>query len=234
MAKKTRFGDWRKYGFEFLSIFIAVISAFALNNWNENRKDAHSENKILIEISNGLKKDLDDIKLNVRGHKAGIAACNYFKNAFLGENIEADSLMFYYIHLTRDYISIQNTAGYETLKSKGLELVQNDSLRLNIISIYEYDYSILKEFEENYYEMQFQKNYYKEINAALAPYFKFDNNGNIAGFNQPLNIQENEKNKLLLYLWKISYNRNFILLYYSTIEKKIEKAIENINFEIKY
>ncbi|WP_417612232.1 hypothetical protein [Owenweeksia hongkongensis] len=54
---KPRPNSWRKNGFEFLSIFIAVVSAFALNNWNENRRDAHSENKILMEIYNGLEKD---------------------------------------------------------------------------------------------------------------------------------------------------------------------------------
>ena len=36
-------GNWKKHGFEFLSIFIAVISAFALNNWNDNRGDNTSE-----------------------------------------------------------------------------------------------------------------------------------------------------------------------------------------------
>ena len=57
--------NWKKRGGEFLSIFVAVISAFALNNWNDNRRDANSENKILVEISNGLEKDLVDIQLNV-------------------------------------------------------------------------------------------------------------------------------------------------------------------------
>ena len=50
--------NWRKYSVEFLSIFTAVISAFALNNWNDNRKDQNAEQKILIEIKNGLEKDL--------------------------------------------------------------------------------------------------------------------------------------------------------------------------------
>ena len=231
--KKPEIKNWKKYGFEFLSIFIAVVSAFALNNWNENRRDAHSENKILTEISNGLKKDLEDIELNVGGHKIGISACNYFRKAFVGKNIETDSLMFYYSKLTRDFVSIQNTAGYETLKSKGLELINNDSLRLKIISLYEYDYTSLRKLEEEYTEMQFQENYFKEINEELAPNFKIDSNGNITGINLPIKIQENKRNKLLLYLWKIQSNRIFILQYYSEIEKKINEVRENINNEIK-
>lgn len=231
--KKIEIKNWKKYGFEFLSIFIAVVSAFALNNWNENRRDARSENKILTEISNGLHKDLDDIKLNVGGHKTGISACNYFRKAFVGKNIETDSLMFYYSKLTRDFVSIQNIAGYETLKSKGLELINNDSLRLKIISLYEYDYNTLRKLEEEYFEMQFQENYFNEINEELAPNFKIDSNGNITGIDLPIKIQEDKRNILLLYLWKIQSNRIFILQYYSEIEKKINEIIQNIDIEIK-
>jgi len=224
--------NWEKYIFEFLSIFIAVISAFALNNWNENRREAYAENKILIEISNGLEKDLDDIKLNVSGHKDGIAACNYFREAFAGKSIETDSLMFHYFNLTRDFISIQNIAGYETLKSKGLELIDNDSLRLKIISLYEYDYNALRKLEEEYSEMQFQESYFKEINEELAPSFIIGSNGFITGIDSPIRIQESDRNRLLLYLWKIQSNRNFILKYYSQIEKTISEVRENINSEI--
>ncbi|MEZ4957419.1 MAG: hypothetical protein R2825_27930 [Saprospiraceae bacterium] len=48
--------NWKKYAMEFVSIFIAVISAFALNNWNDNRRDEQAAAKILTEISNGLQR----------------------------------------------------------------------------------------------------------------------------------------------------------------------------------
>lgn len=233
--KKAKINKWKKNGFEFLSIFIAVISAFALNNWNDNRRDALSESKILTEISNGLEKDLEDIKLNVSGHQSGISACNYFRIAILGKDVKTDSLlMIHYRNLTRDFVSIQNTAGYETLKSKGLELISNDSLRLKIISLYEYDYNTLRKLEEEYSEMQFQENYFKEINEVVAPNFILDSNGIVKGIDLPLKIQENTKNTLLLYLWKIQSNRVFILEYYSDIEEKIGQVKQSIDYELNH
>lgn len=231
--KNRIFNNWKKFGFEFLSIFIAVIAAFTLNNWSENRKDAHSENKILTEISNGLKKDLVDIKLNMDGHLTGIVACNYFKKVFTGNEVDKDSLMYYYFNLTRDFLSVQNVAGYETLKSKGLEFIKNDSLRLKIISLYEYDFNSLRKLEEEYAEMQFQENYFKEINEELAPNFQIDSVGNIIGIKLPLKNQEKNKNKILIYLLKIQSNRYFILQYYSEIEAKINEVIKKIAVEIK-
>ncbi len=224
--KKT---NWKKLGSEFLSIFIAVTMAFSLNNWNENRRDNKAASKILAEISHGLEKDIEDVRVNQGGHKDGILACNFWRDVLQDNEVNSDSLIQYYFNLTRDYISVQNISGYESLKSKGLELIKDDSLRFEIITLYEYDYSILKKFEEEYTEMQYQENYFKEINNKLAPNLKFNENGNIIGIKLPLRLNEVEKNILLSYLWKIEVNRNFLIKFYSVTEKKqmqLRKKIE--------
>ncbi|MDF4204878.1 hypothetical protein PXD56_18055 [Maribacter sp. SA7] len=227
-----KIGSWKKHGFEFLSIFIAVISAFALNNWNDNRRDNKSEQKILREISNGLVKDLEDVRGNESGHKLGISACHYFKNILTDKPVDIDSLGIYYFIVTRDFVSIQNVAGYETLKSQGLELIENDSLRLDIISLYEYDYQTLRKLEEEYSEIQFNENYFKEINQNLAPHFQFDVEQNINGIDLPLNLPTEQKKILLSYLLKIQKNRNFILQSYAQVSKNINKVLGKINAEL--
>ena len=228
MKKKT----WRKHGFDFLTMFIAVISAFALNNWNDNRRDRNSADKILIELSNGMGKDLKDIEANMEGHRFGIKACKYFRKLITGQEINIDSLNLYYISLTRDYISVQNTAAYETLKSKGLELIQNDSLRLKIISLYEHDYSTLRKLEEEYSAMQFHNNYFKEISKQLAPYLEMDQKGNIAGIKLPVLLNKEEEKILLLYLLEIRMNRTYNLDYYKTVKEEIISSKRRIEKEL--
>lgn len=225
--------NWRKYAFEFLSIFIAVISAFALNNWNDNRKDNKAEEKILVEIRNGLKKDIEDLQINVEGHKQGIRACQFWRSVIDDESIRQDSLQLKYIQLTRDFTSLQNISGYQTLKSRGLELVDNDSLRSDLISLYEYDYYTLRELEEEYEEMQFQKNYFKEINKYIAPYFQYDEKGNIVKIETPLALDESDKKILKSYLLKIELNRKFILFFYQGVEKKVKDLGLEIDKELK-
>jgi len=222
----------KKYAIEFLSIFIAVVSAFALNNWNDNRRDNNAETKILTEILNGLEKDLVDVKVNEAGHNQGLAACKYWRDIITDQPVNVDSLRQFYLNLTRDFVSIQNTSGYETLKSKGPELIKNDSLRSMIISLYEYDYKTLMKLEEEYNELQFQENYFYEINKLIAPHFIFTSMGNISGIEQPLKINKSERNILLSYLWKIQLNRRFILLSYSEVEGKINKISTAIKKEL--
>ena len=57
--------NWKKYVFEFLSIFIAVVSAFALTNWNDHRNNSASEQNILTEIKNGIALDTKDFQNNI-------------------------------------------------------------------------------------------------------------------------------------------------------------------------
>lgn len=112
-------------------------------------------------------------------------------------------------------------------------MIKDDALRLEIITLYEYDYNILKKFEEEYDEMQYHNNYFAAINNKIAPHLGFDESGNIAGMQLPLRISEEEKNILLSYLWKIQMNRRFILSFYAQTEEKLIQLREKIERNIE-
>ncbi len=225
LRKRRPYG---RFAFEFLSIFIAVISAFALNNWNDDRRDRNAEQKILTEIQHGLEQDKLDIQLNIAGHEVGLAACDFWNKVIQNQPVSTDSISRKVIRLTRDFIAIQNRAGYESLKSKGLETIRDDSLRLDIISIYEYDFATLKTLEEAYDEMQFHRNYVSDFHSILGPYLLWDDQGEMVGLKTPLQLTAVEKSTLLLDLWKIRTNRNFILHYYGQVAEKIDDIINRI------
>jgi len=221
--------NWKNYLFEFLSIFIGVSLAFAMSNWGENRREAQAESKILIEIKNGLQLDLSDVEQNIKGHKKGIETCHHFRQLIETPNANQDSAALQYFYLFRDFISIQNKSGYESLKSKGLGLIKNDSLRLEIISLYDFYYEIIEKLEEDYDEMQFNKNYYLEINNLLVEYMIFDEKGDLIKINHPKNLTTKEKKKLLSYLWRIEGNRKYVLRYYKLMKGKLNHLIKTID-----
>lgn len=232
MKRKIRV-DWKKYVFEFISIFVAIFAAFALDSWKEDRKDALIEKKILTEIHSGLTKDIEDIHTNETGHKQGIGAIQYFKDLINDKPVRQDSVSIYFFILLRDFVSIQNTSGYETLKSKGLETIKNDSLRSLIISLYEYDYATLRKLEEDYAELQFHESYFQEFNEVIAPNIRFDSNAAQTGINYPIKISERDRNMLIVTLWKIKTNRVFILQFYSEVKKSIQKLQQQIQQELR-
>lgn len=224
---------WGKFLVEFLSIFIAVLSAFALNNWNDNRKARHAETNILKEISNGLRLDSADVALNIAGHKYGIKASLYFRRLLNNETVDMDSAAFYKRLLLRDFISIQNTSGYESLKSQGLDIVKSDSLRLEIISMYEYNYTLIEKIEEQYAAQQFFERYADRFNDAIASQIRFDSTGGIKSINVPLKLTEKEKNHLLLDLKTIEEDRRFTMSFYKKIEGQLVSTRTLIDKELQ-
>ncbi len=218
----------KSYLLEFASVFIAVIAAFALNNWNDNRKSNIAEEKMLQEIRNGLLKDKEDIAHNLVGHENGLGACSYWHRFIIGQAVDTDSAALQLFHLTRDFVSIQNRAGYESLKSKGLETIKDDSLRLAIISLYEFDYAVLMKLEEEYEEAQFHKSYFPEFNAVIAPMATFDERGNMQGLVPDARVPAAQANVLRSYLWRIRINRLFVMQFYREVGAHIDRILESI------
>jgi hypothetical protein len=221
--------NWTRYILEFLSIFIAVVSAFALTNWNEKKNNQHSEQKILIEITNSLEIDLKDFKNNINGNNLSLKADSIFRNLINGEEVSQDSIALEYTLLFRDYIPIVNKSAYESLKSNNLKTVTNDLLRIQIISLYDYYYSIIEKLEYEVPEMKSYKNYFQRSNSLLYPFMEFDENGDLIKFEGLNNLTDNNKKEILSYLWRIRNNRKFKLARYDLIikeMKKLELAIE--------
>ncbi|MCH2032305.1 MAG: hypothetical protein MK202_02200 [Tenacibaculum sp.] len=197
----------KKYTYEFLSVFFAVTFAFLLDRWNQNNNERLTEKTILTEIYNGLERDSIDLHNDEKSIKYNLKAINYFRKIVDNIEVDNDSLATYYFFLTRDFVTVQNTSGYETLKSVGLEIIENDSLRKTIIDLYEVRYKLHKKFTEEYDENKYMRNYFEKINNSISPNFNYDTTGNIVGIKQPLNLNEKEKNLIKSYLWRLQINR---------------------------
>jgi len=202
--------------------------AFYLAKWNENNNRVESYDKTLMEIRNGLDLDLHDIGLNIKGHKRGIRACQFFRNYLNGQEVSQDSVYRYHDYLLINYISIQNKSAYESLKSKGLEIVKDDTIRLKIISLYDVSYEIIEKLEDGPEEYILYNDYYKIATKHLATFMHFNEKGQLSSLDSPDGLNKESKNVLLSYLWKIERNRlNLIYNYEDTIEK-IEELITDI------
>lgn len=208
--------------------------AISMSNHKEIKRNEFYENKILKEIAHGLNQDLLDMTHNYEGHETGLISCKYWRKVIYQEPFETDSTAYYYQFLMRDFISIKNTAGYEALKSKGLELVKDDSLRTEITILYEQDYNSLVNLEEHYYETQFQENYFMAFNTIVSPYLFFDDSGAITGLEKPLDLSNKDQKELLSYIWKIEKNRRFVMLMYQETINRVNAVLERIDRQVAH
>ena len=234
ITPRSNTANWTKYLFEFLSVFIAVTFAFLLNRWNDDRKEGIAENKILVEIYNGLERDSIDIANDEVFYKTAFRGIQYFNDIIDGGTAQNDSLASFYFLFAREFIVVQNKSGYESLKSRGLETIQNDSLRTKIINLYEVDYEIARKFNEEHSEYKFMEHFFHKINDKLAPNFQFDAHDNLVGIKLPLELTEKERNVLKSYLWKIAVGKRDRYtaaqrgkVKISEVRKSIKKYLDN-------
>jgi hypothetical protein len=152
LLKKTRSLNWWMALGQIALIFIGVSVAIWFENWNTHLKDQQREREFLNEILNGLVNDSLDINSNLFVCKTQRNACRYLIDSFKNGKEFEDSTSFYFSALPAYAVLIANTGGYETLKSTGLDQIENDSLRREIVNMYEVIYKYQKEIEKLTYD----------------------------------------------------------------------------------
>lgn len=219
--------SWKKYVFETLSIFIAVVSAFSLNNWNQNMRDHTAEREILKEMKNAIENDINTLEHNKARYIFGKKSCAYLRDLIDNKPVNQDSIQDYYNSIFADPIFTANKTGYDGLVTKGLDILKDDLLRKRISYYYNYYFNILGKLESENEQMQAYKNYFFPINNVLVGYMEFDDEG-LLEIKQPINISELDKKKMYSYLWNLESNKEYKITIYTHFIEQIKVVEEHI------
>jgi hypothetical protein len=159
LENKTR--KYFKYAVgEIVLVVIGILIALQINNWNNQRIENKQEISILKEILVNLKKDVinlnSKIGFNLNKEKANKEVMNHLKQKIP----ITDSLKLFYGTLNGRGNFEPITVAYENLKTRGVDIIKNDSLRIAISELYDFkyyyltedlrrDYEIIRELHEN-------------------------------------------------------------------------------------
>ncbi len=114
--------DWFRYGFETLAVIVGILVAFALDNWNEERK----QDLIEIEYLNGLKSDLanDTVYYNSRiANSEWIVEhhLEFIHQMYLTQkSLEDVRALFIHVDYNSEHLTTQNSTYIELTNSGNL------------------------------------------------------------------------------------------------------------------
>jgi ACT domain-containing protein len=133
--------EWYKYLLEILVITIGILGAFALNNWNENRKQSNEEQLTLSLLLEDLQQAKGQSIQYIAQEKFHISVLR----AALGKTKTVDSLLIDVSNhqvIRQIFWDFQHEApvfrGYTDLKSSGkISLIQSQQLRSELTQLEE-------------------------------------------------------------------------------------------------
>ncbi len=226
-------GSVKKYMFyaigEILLVVIGILIALQINNWNEQQKLKRYEGKMLKEIHTSLQQDYDRLSEThstlIRQVNANDSILKFIKDK--DQNLAKLEGLFSFTVLSLS-INFQ-TSGFESIKSKGLDIMSNDSLRIKLSNLYEYTYKLI--LDQNF-------GYQNHLRNKWSPFlddnfqYRLVNNGTIR---RPINWRKlvNPESKMENFLV-----RNRIIAYWlakrlqSTLVE-IENLLEDIDDYLK-
>ena len=137
MENKT--GKYFKYAIgEIILVVIGILIALQINNWNENQKSKKDERYVLTEVLKNLEEDAVLVNEIITQRQKAKTAVIALQKSMKPKTKDSDSLQFYLVDLLtfERYFPINNA--YEILKSKGLQL-SNNELTTKISRYYDYE-----------------------------------------------------------------------------------------------
>jgi sensor domain CHASE-containing protein len=128
---------------EIILVVIGILIALQINNWNEHRKLQKEEVQFLLEMRSNLEVTLNNFKNDTLYNLSTIGEFEKIER-YITEDLPYNN------ELDKSFSRLRNWASpypiytaYSTLKTKGLDIISNESLRSKIVNMYENELTIL-------------------------------------------------------------------------------------------
>ena len=135
-------GSTRKYLIyaigEIALVVIGILIALQINNWNEFRKDRIMEREVLVELSESLTKNCEELESTIRAAKYCNNSRDIVKSVLTQKMPYSDSLQDHFFTAGMDFRHSTFTySGYEIFKNKGFDVLTSAELRIGIVNLFE-------------------------------------------------------------------------------------------------
>jgi hypothetical protein len=158
--------SWKHAFAEVMLIFLGISLALAADAWNDRRQDREDEAELLAEIAASLRNDLADIESALSYVEEKDAHLKRLEDHIRKGLPYTDKLATSFRYVRTWQTARLNTAAYEALKYRGLDVVSDRALRIRLIGFFDdtririEDRDRIDRFEvQNYVEPYFQENF---------------------------------------------------------------------------
>ena len=149
---------------EIALVVIGILIALQINNWNEYQKERKVELKTLQELAQNLEANIIRLKINLDRNTYDNQDTDFILSVFNERMPYTDSLdkIFPFALNPVDIGSFLTYTGYESLKNTGFDIISDDGLKQEIVSL----------FEESYQELEARYNRVEPTRVELGQFVR--------------------------------------------------------------
>ena len=161
---------------EIVLVVVGILIALQINNWNEWRKERALERIVLEDIESNINRNLLLINSAISTIENINLSTEVLINVIEDKIPYSDSLSLHLDQGMRSgtFLFKLNSDGYESLQSTGFNIIQNEELKDEILSLYEVTYGYVLttlQFANSIYDYHAWKDFfYKNSDNLLVPY----------------------------------------------------------------
>ncbi|PTL99428.1 MAG: hypothetical protein DA407_16780 [Bacteroidetes bacterium] len=239
LMEKNKTGKYFKYAIgEIVLVVIGILIALQINNWNEVRKNKNHEIEILKSFKKSIESDIIQYNKLSKRYSESTNSINYLINHLEQDLPYNDSLKFHFGNLNvLHHLTVKNSV-FENLKSKGFDLLSNETLKEDIITFYDFALTTLKFNFESYSDLIHNASntlYIKHFDAIWEPnsrnIYSLEENplgkDNLYIVMQPTNYEKLKNDQEFMYFLKSLRNQQY---WYITVNLiKIKKDLTHLS-----
>ena len=231
---ENTFGKYLLYAIgEIVLVVIGILIALQVNTWNQRRISHNLELKLLKDLHNDLETDLNNLSHKIEYDSlfatSNIELLNSIKNNNLADGLKIRN----YKGTDYNRFGITNNTlffypqkyAYQNIINSGIDIIENDTLRQDIMHLYDYLYRITGDY------LQMQFNLRVNTNDYLWNNLESKGGGFIKIPNDTILIKHNQK--FINFLSGMSSEYWSALGFYKPNREAIVSLIKEVDQEIK-
>jgi hypothetical protein len=230
LVAENKFSKYLLYGIgEIVLVVIGILIALSLNNLNEDRKLQQLEKELLADIKSNLlaskKGLLDGKKLNEKT----LSDYNLI-NHYIEHDLPFDNKVDDAFNLITFWHSPSFTfTAYESLKVKGLNLMENEELKEKLTYMYEFNFAyLIKDYDRAEWQLS-EASKFPAINKHMR-YKKIDEN-TYSGY--PIDFESLKKDDIFInFLTFQIFFRDHGIHEYERVIKEIDELVSTLDKEL--
>ena len=210
---------------EIALVVIGILIALQINNWNEWRKDRVKETEILNALGLDLERNEEILKRYISFKDSSNYAAETILHSLENKLPYSKSLDIHFersrYQYAEDFVS---ESGYEQLRNEGFDIIKSQSLREEIIELFEATYSLMRE------EMEVYRPNDINIHKYIDEHFSEET----PGFLSPVNYEELlEDNYYKAILKRLAGTRWWQIEVYNKSLSNTQRVLQLINEELQ-